>query len=119
MDYSSLALIKADVLSLYIPGVHEELAEFAGDTPIETLMLFGAVMIIIPLAMILLSKVVNNLKVSKWLNIVAAVITIAYVVGGGSTTPHYFVLAGVEVICMLMIIKCAWVLPKPEKEITE
>lgn len=115
----ALALMKADVLALFLPGIHEELKEFAGDTSIEMLMLFGGIMYVIPLAMIFLSKVLNNYKVSKWLNIVAAVITIVYIVGGGSTYPHYFVLAGIEVICMIMIIKIAWKLPTQEKEITE
>ena len=37
-------MLKADILSLFIPGAAEELARTAGDTPIPLLMLGGAVM---------------------------------------------------------------------------
>ena len=37
-------MLKADILSLYIPGAAEELARTAGDIPISRLMLGGAIM---------------------------------------------------------------------------
>ena len=37
-------MLKADILSLYIPGAAEEVARTAGETPIATLMLGGAIM---------------------------------------------------------------------------
>ena len=78
----------ADILSLHIPGILEELALFAGETPITQLMLIGAIMMEIPIAMIFLSRVLKY-KVNRWANIITSVITIAYVVGGGSPYPHY------------------------------
>lgn len=101
------ALLAADVLSLYIPDAREELAEFAGETPIPLLMLSGAVLMAIPIMMIYLSRVLKH-RVNRWANIIAAVITIVYVIGGGSTYPHYILLAAIEVVSLLLIIRYAW-----------
>ncbi len=108
-----LNMIKADVLSMYIPGALDELVEFAGDTPITQLMLGGAIMMEISIAMIFLSRVLKY-RVNRWANIIVSVITIAFVIGGGSTYPHYIFIATVEVVCMLLIIWYAWKWPNPE-----
>jgi hypothetical protein len=106
-------LLAADVLSTYIPGAHEEMAQFAGDTPIPVLMLVAAIMNAIPISMIFLSRVLKG-RVNRWVNVVASVITIVYVVGGGSTYPHYIFLAAIEVVSMLLIIWYAWKWPQPQ-----
>lgn len=106
-------MLKADILSLYIPGALEEMAEFAGGTPITQLMLGGAIMMEISIVMILLSRVLKY-KVNRWVNIIASVITIVFVVGGGSTYPHYIFIAAVEIVCMLLIIWTAWKWTDPE-----
>lgn len=100
----------ADILSLHIPGVFDEVAKtsVSTGTPIPQLMLDGAIMLEIPIVMIFLSRVLKY-KVNRWANIFASVITIAYVVGGGVSYPHYFFIATVEVICLLMVIAFAWV----------
>jgi hypothetical protein len=103
----------ADILSLHIPGLLEELAIFAGETPITQLMLIGAIMLEIPIAMIFLSRVLKY-KVNRWANIIASVITIAYVVGGGLLYPHYLFIATIEVVCMLLIAWNAWKWTNPE-----
>src|SRR4030065_2949061 len=99
----------ADILGLFIPGVLEEVAKTSVNTgtPIPQLMLGGAIMLEIPIAMILLSRVLKY-KVNRWVNIIASVITIAYVVGGGSLYPHYIFIATIEVVCMLLIVWLAW-----------
>jgi hypothetical protein len=101
------ALLAADVLSSYIPGAHEEMAEFAGEIPIPQLMLGGAILMSIPIVMIFLARVLKR-SVNRWANIIAAGITIVYVIGGGSTYPHYIFLATIEVVSMLLIIWYAW-----------
>ncbi len=103
----TLNMAFADILSLFVPGIHEELAAFAGDIPITSLMLFGAVKIQIPIAMIFLSRVLNY-KINRWANIIASIITIVFVVGGGTLLPHYIFIATIEVACMLLIIWFAW-----------
>ena len=97
----------ADILSLNIPGTHEELVAFAGDTPITQLMLGGAIMLEIPILMIFLSRVLKS-KANRWANIIASIITIAFVVGAeignSAVNPHYLFIGTVEVACMLFII---------------
>ena len=101
------ALLAADVLSSYIPGANEEMAEFAGGTPIPQLMLVAAILMAIPIVMIFLSRVLKR-GVNRWANIIAAVITIVYVIGGGSAYPHYIFLAAIEVVSLFLIIWYAW-----------
>jgi hypothetical protein len=100
-------MLKADILSLYIPGAAAEVARTAGDTPIPLLMLGGAIMMEISILMILLSRVLKY-GVNRWLNIITSSITIAFVIGGGVSYPHYIFIATVEVVCLLLIIWIAW-----------
>ena len=100
-------MLKADILSLYVPGSADELAKTAGETPIPIIMLGAAIMMEISIAMIILSRVLKY-KANRWLNIVVSIITIVFVVGGGSTYPHYIFIASVEVVCLLLIIWFAW-----------
>jgi hypothetical protein len=100
-------MLMADILSLYIPGATDEVAKFAGGTPIAQLMLGGAVMMEIATAMIVLSRVLE-VKANRWVNIFASIITIVFVVGGGTSYPHYVFLEVLTVICLLLIIWTAW-----------
>ena len=102
-------MLKADILSLYIPGSVEEVARTSASagTPIPLLMLGAAIMMEISIAMIILSRVLKY-GVNRWMNIVVSMIMIAFVVGGGVSHPHYIFIASVEVICLLSIIGFAW-----------
>lgn len=97
----------ADILALNIPGAAEELAAFAGDTPISLLMLIGAVFIQIPVGMIFLSRFLNY-KANRRANIAAGAVVIIFVVGGGSLVPHYLFIGTIEVLCTLLIMWTAW-----------
>lgn len=99
-------MLKADILSLYIPGAADEVAQFAGATPIPQLMLGAAVIMEIAIVMIALVLVLPY-RVNRWANILVAVPMIAFVIGGGSTYPHYIFVATVEVIGLLLIIGTA------------
>lgn len=102
-------MLKADILSLYIPGAAEEVAKTAASsgTPIPQLMLGGAIMMEIAIVMIILSRLLNY-RLNRWVNIIVSIVTIAFVVGGGVAYPHYIFIATVEVICLLLIIWNAW-----------
>jgi hypothetical protein len=100
-------MLKADILSLYIPGSVEKVAKTAGETPATQLMLGGAIMMEIAIVMILFSRVLKY-KVNRWANIIVGIITILFVIGGGASYPHYIFIATVEVICLLLIIWNAW-----------
>jgi hypothetical protein len=105
----------ADILGLFIPGALEEVAKtsVSTGTTIPQLMLGGAIMLEIPIAMILLSRVLK-FKVNRLTNIIASVFTIVYVVGGGTLSPHYIFIATIEVVCMLLIVWFAWKWTTPE-----
>lgn len=106
-------MLKADILSLYIPGALDEVARTAGETPIPQLMLGGAIMMEISIIMIVLSRVLEY-KINRWINIIAGILTIVFVVGGGVSYPHYVFVATVEVICLVLIIWNAWKWPNLE-----
>ncbi len=102
-------MLKADILSLYIPGSADELARTSATagTPIPQLMLGGAIMMEISIAMIILSRVLKY-RANRWVNILVSLITIAFVVGGGVSYPHYIFIAAVEVICLLLVVWFAY-----------
>ena len=102
-------MLKADILSLFIPESAAELARTAASigTPIPQLMLGGAIMGELAIVMIILSRVLQH-GVNRWLNIIMGVVTIAYIWGGAVAYPHYTFIAIVETICLLLIIWHAW-----------
>ena len=103
----AINMLKADILSLYIPGSADELARTTGDTPIPLLMLGAAVLMQVPTLMVLLSRVLKH-GLNRWANIAASLITIAFVIGGAASYPHYLLIATVEVVCLLLIVWLAW-----------
>jgi hypothetical protein len=108
-------MLKADILSLYIPGALDEVAKTSASAGIEIpqLMLGGAVMMEISIAMIILSRVLKY-KANRWVNIITSIIAIVFVVGGRASYPHYTFIMTVEVIGLLLIIWNAWKWINPE-----
>ena len=102
-------MLKADILGLFIPGALEEVAKTSVSTgaSIPQLMLFGAVMGNLAIAMIILSRVLKY-GINRWVNIVVGIVTIAYIWGGAVSYPHYIFIATVETLCLLLIIGFAW-----------
>ncbi len=110
-----LNMLKADILSLFIPGAAEEVTRTATSTgaSIPQLMLVGAVMGNLAIAMVILSRGLKH-KLNRWVNIIVGVVTIAYIWGGMSFYPHYIFIATVETLCLLLIIGFAWTWRNPE-----
>jgi hypothetical protein len=108
-------MIFADILSFMLPDFLEILETgYAGGVQItQEILLVFAILLEIPIAMIVLSRVLKY-SVNRWANIIAAVITILFVIGGGSTSLHYIFFATIEVVCMSLIIWYAWKWPKQE-----
>ena len=102
-------MLYADILSFMFSDFLKELmAGHAGGVQItQASMLVAAVVVEIPIVMILLSRTLKY-KANRWANIIAGVITILFVVGGGSTTLHYIFLATIEVVCASLIVWYAW-----------
>jgi hypothetical protein len=108
-------MLKADILSMNIPGAAEEVARTSASAgaSIPQLMLVGAIMGQLGIAMIVLSRVLKY-GINRWVNIIAAIITIAYIWGGMASYPHYIFIATVETLCLLLIIGFAWTWRNPE-----
>ena len=108
-------MLKADILSLNIPGAAEEVARTSASAgaSIPQLMLVGAIMGQLGIAMVILSRVLKY-GVNRWANIVVGVITIAYIWGGMASYPHYIFIATIETLCLLLIIGFAWTWRNPE-----
>ena len=102
-------ILTADVLSLNIPGSEELLkaTSVSMGLSIPQLMLVGAIMNELSIAMIILSRVLKR-GVNRWVNIVVGIVTIAYIWAGAAPYSHYTFIATVETLCLLLIIWNAW-----------
>lgn len=112
-----LNMIFADIYSFMYPEFLQEIMTgYAEGLEITGgLLLIAAVITQIPIAMVLLSRVLSY-PINRWANIVASVITIVFVIGGGSTKPHYPFFASIEVACVLFIIWYAWTWREHEQQ---
>jgi len=101
-------MVFADILTFITPGKLQDLwAGQAGVHVTPGLLLVFALLLEIPIAMIFVSRILKR-GPNRWTNTVAAVITTAFVVGGGSLNLHYVFFATVEVACMALIVWSVW-----------
>ncbi len=105
----------ADIVGFMNPGTLEAIikGELGIQITQELLLLFS-IMLEIPIAMIFLSRILRY-RSNRWANIIAALITILFVIGGGDTHLSYIFFASVEIVCMSFIIWYAWKWPKEEQ----
>jgi hypothetical protein len=100
----------ADIIGYIEPGALQ--AMLAGDfgfaiTPAVIVVL--SLVQAIPIAMIVVSRHLNNQRVSRWANIAAGALTLLYIIGGGAwDKPSYIVFASIEIVGLLSIIRFAW-----------
>ncbi|MCB0204557.1 MAG: hypothetical protein KDH89_07035 [Anaerolineae bacterium] len=107
-------MVFADVVGFMNPGSLEKI--ITGDTGFEVtqgLLLVFAVLIEIPIAMIYLSRALNR-RANQLVNTAAVVLTVLFIVGGGSSYLSYLFFASVEIVLMLLILWFAWTWPKQE-----
>ncbi len=113
-------MIFADIFSFMVPGALQQIASGVADgmhlTPV--FLLVAAVLTEIPMAMVLLSRLVDY-RANRWANILGGLFTIVFVIGLGSATPHYIFIASVEVICSGWIVWLAWRWRAPESQCGE
>ena len=103
-------MVFADIISFIYPGALQEiLTGYAGSIHVTPgFLLVAAVVTEVPIAMIVLSRVLGH-RANRWANIVAAVVTVAYVIGGGSLDQiHYLFFAAMQVAAALVIVWTAW-----------
>ena len=93
-------MVFADIVGFLNPGALEQMIAMK---PAQGLLLVFSILLEIPIAMIVLSRLLK-VRANRWANIIAGVITILYVIGGGNTSITYIFFATIEVACMLLII---------------
>jgi len=101
-----LNIIFADILSIMIELVNKNTLDIIGGD-VTTTMAIAAILTNIPILMVYFSKALPY-KANRIANILAALITIIYIIGGGSFAPHYVIIASVEVSLLLVIAWNAW-----------
>lgn len=94
-------MIFADIFSIMIELIHKNTLQIPGDA--RTIMAIAAIITNIPILMIYFSRTLKH-KTNRIINIIAAIVTIIYVVGGGDTAPHYVIIATIEVLVLIMIL---------------
>ena len=97
-------MVFADIVGFLNPGTLEEMIAMKPD---QGLLLAFSLLLEIPIAMIVLSRLLPY-RANRWANIIAGVITILWVIGGGNTSISYIFFATIEVACMLLIVWYAW-----------
>ena len=108
-----LNLICADILSIMIELVNKNTLDIIGED-VKVTMAVAAVITNIPILMIYLSRALPY-KTNRISNILAALVTIFYTVGGGSLLPHYLIIGSIEVLLLLIIIWSAWKWTNPQE----
>lgn len=98
-------ILLADILSAFIAFGDPSVVAIPGDP--RTIMAVSALILNIPIAMIYLSHTLKP-KMNRNLNIAAAIATLLFVIGGASSLPHYIVIAAIETIILVMIIRVSW-----------
>jgi hypothetical protein len=97
-------MVFADIVGFLNPGTLENM--MAMEPPPGLLLVFS-ILLEIPIAMIVLSRILRY-RANRWANIIAGVITILFVSGFGNTSLSYIFFATIEIACMLLIIWYAW-----------
>ena len=100
-----LLMFYADIVSLMDPtsAIRERMV---GAPMSAGFLLAGAIVMIISIAMVILSWVLNY-KVNRWVSIIIGVFMIVQIVIGGHGL-YYVFFTSVEVACILLIIWLAW-----------
>jgi len=104
-----LNMIYADILSFLRPELLRELMTgyAEGIRVTQQLLVGAAVMGEIPILMVLLARMMKPM-VNRWANFAAVPLTAGFIIGGGSASPHYLFLAGIELMCLALILRHVW-----------
>src|ERR687895_1024636 len=103
-----------DIHEILRPGFLEEVmtGTVNGVQMTEGFLLLGGMMLEIPIAMVLLSRVLPY-RANRWANIIAGSIAIALVVVGAPSDLDDMFFAIIEVVSLLLIVWYAWKWPNP------
>jgi Family of unknown function (DUF6326) len=104
-----------DIHELFRPGMLEQMmtGTVNGVQVTEVFLLLSAIVVGIPIAMVLLSRVLTY-RVNRWANIIAGILTIAVVLANGVRDLDDMFFATIGVVALALIIWYAWKWPNPE-----
>jgi hypothetical protein len=108
-----LNVIFRDLHELFRPGMLQEMLSGTvnGVTVTDQVLLLGGIMLQLPLAMVLLSRVLPD-RASRWANVVAALAAVAIVLVptlvASTPDPDDLLFAAVAFVGLLFIIGSAW-----------
>ncbi|EDM46402.1 DUF6326 family protein [Marinobacter algicola] len=101
-------MIFADIVGFMTPGFLESVIK--GETGFEVtqeLLLFFSILLEIPIAMVVLSRILPY-RWNRWTNMIAATITVIFIILGGSNNLSYVFFASIEIACLMAIIFLVW-----------
>lgn len=98
-------MVFADIFSIMVEFVNGDTIEIPFD--VLTVMAIAALVSNIPILMILMSWILPH-KMNKWTNIIASILTILYIIGGGSLLPHYLIIGTIEVVLLIIVMVVAF-----------
>jgi hypothetical protein len=103
-----------DIHEILRPGFLEEVmtGSVNGVQMTEGFLLLGGMMLEIPIAMVLLSRVLPY-RVNRWANIIAGPIAITLIVVGAPSDLDDMFFATIEVVTLLLLVWYAWKWPDP------
>lgn len=112
-----LNVIFRDIHELFRPGFLEEMMTgiVNGVQLTEEFMLLAGILLEIPIAMVLLSRVLEY-RVNRWANIIAGAITIAFIFANRPKDLDDMWFYAIEVVALLLIIWYAWKWSKPSPQ---
>jgi Sec-independent protein secretion pathway component TatC len=110
-----LNVIFRDIHEFISPGFIQELmaGTVNGIQISEELLFLGGIMVEVPIAMVLLSRILQY-RVNRWANMIAGVFTILVVFSNVPTDFDDIFFEIIEVVSLLLIVWFAWKWPKQE-----
>ena len=108
-------VIFRDIHEIFRPGFLEEVmtGSVNGLQMTGGFLLLAAILLEIPIAMVLLSRVLKY-RVNRWANIITGAVTIAFVIGNGVTDLDDMFFAAIVIVALSLIVWFAWQWPNPE-----
>lgn len=108
--FVKLNVISADLLSFLNANFLREIIETGsaeGVVITPSFLLIAAILLEVNILMVVISRL-STYRINRISNIIAPPIVIAFIIGGGSMSPHYLFFASIEVITLISIMTIAW-----------
>ncbi|MEM8533035.1 MAG: DUF6326 family protein [Chloroflexota bacterium] len=115
-----LNILFRDIHEFVAPGFLQEALNGTvnGVRITDELMMLGWILAEIPIAMVLLSRILPY-GVNRWPNIIVGILMIAFVISNGAGDPDDLLFAISEIVALVAILWSAWRWPNPARRLTQ